>query len=115
MQPHKGGQRIRVDLVGSNGARESESAAVTTDHTGAFDAVFGLDDSEGTAADNPRGRLGLDPNALRPASLRARLGRVGEIARRQPVVYEVQAHIINAAELAPASSNVVTIVRRPSS
>ena len=41
----------------------------------------------------------------------ARLGRFRDPLRRRLVTYEVQAHILNADDLAPASSNVVTVTR----
>ncbi len=108
-------QVLRVDLEGSD--RTYGVVEAVTDRDGGFAASFqvrrlrdDVDPSEREVALS--GRLGLDPNAHRGHRDVDRLGRFRDALRRRSVTYEVQAHIINAAELAPASSNVVTFRRR---
>ena len=78
--PRTNGQDLRVDLRGSD--LSHGSVIVTTGLRGTFDAQFVIDQLE-----RPKGKK--DP--------------------RERVRYEVQAHIINASELAPTSSNVLRI------
>jgi hypothetical protein len=84
VRPGVAGQALRVDLRGSDGSRASVIAA--TQARGVFEARFVLSKLE-----RPK------PTVRR--------------SKKTPVRYEIQAHIFNASELAPTSSNVVRVQR----
>jgi hypothetical protein len=85
VRPRTTGQVLRVDLRGSDGSHASVVAG--TGPKGAFAARFPLSKLE------------------RPTATRGG-------GKQAPVRYEIQAHILNASELAPTSSNVVRVERR---
>jgi len=115
VKPGLGGQRVRVDLQGSDGSHQVAEAL--TDGAGTFSVSFRprparRDDPQGGSDDERLHLLGRDPNLPLRQVNPARLGRFRGPLRRRLVTYEIQAHIINAHDLAPASSNVVTVTRR---
>ena len=84
VRPGLSGQAMRVDLRGSDRSRGSIIA--TTGAKGVFEARFVL-----SKLDRPKVKVRGN--------------------KKLPVRYEIQAHIFNASELAPTSSNVVRIER----
>jgi M6 family metalloprotease-like protein len=89
-------QKLRVDLAGPQ--RTTHSVIATTDAQGFFEARFSLE------------------KLSEPARDEVTTGRPGPVARprveNEDIVYRVQAHIFNAASLAPSDSNVVTATVR---
>lgn len=113
--PAEAGQTLRVDLQSSDGV-EAWIIATTGDN-GAFEAQFDLEklrrrepEEQGT---NPRPVLerpdplsGLRLDNRIPARPSPRLDKPRPTAT---VLYEAQAHILNASQLAPATSNAVRV------
>lgn len=100
VSPGLKGQAIRVDLTDPEGRRTIQE--VTTDDSGEFRAAFKIGQNEDGGA--LREGLGTSAAGLRRV-------RKSERVLRKPVhrVYEVQAHALNAQDIAPTHSNIVYV------
>jgi len=91
--PNIANQQLRVDMTAPNGSVQSRIAK--TDGLGRFGAIFGIK---------------LDNRAKRRAE-RPVYDYGEQVRDRDVVVFEVQAHVFNASQIAPMSSNIVRVYR----